>query len=224
MSEKTGFIKFRRVDSISGTPDPRTLYLINKYSGTGEDTIITYIDLQFGGFSVGRMDYSTIFDSDNDIILDFVYNDTSKQLEVKANLNRKNAEDNLLKIDGTGWYVDTKDVESIIDSYIGTKVGLTVETWNTTAKTLALSDANKLFICSHAGNQTVTIPSNATAAFPIGTMITFLLTSPYKVTFVGASGVTLTSIDSLVTLATQFAMASLIKTDTNTWQLVGALE
>ena len=100
---------------------------------------------------------------------------------------------------------------------------LTVETWNTVTKTLALSDSNKLFKCSHTDNQTLTIPTNESVAIPIGTMITFLLTSTYTVTFVGASGVTLTSIDSLVELATQFAMASLIKIDTNTWQLVGAL-
>jgi len=101
---------------------------------------------------------------------------------------------------------------------------LDVETWNTATKTLALSDSNKLFKCSHTSDQTLTIPTNATVEFPKGTMITFLLTSTYKVTFSGASGVTLTSIDSLVALATQYGMASLIKTDTNTWQLVGALE
>lgn len=101
---------------------------------------------------------------------------------------------------------------------------LDVETWNTATKTLALSDANKMFKCSHTSNQTLTIPTNATVAFSIGTMITFLLTSTNAVTFSGASGVTLTSIDSLVELATQYGMASLIKTDTNTWQLVGALE
>ena len=119
MSEQqTGFIKFRRVDSISGTPDQRTLYLINKKSEAGEDAVITHIDLQFGGFSVGRMDYTTILNSNNDVILSFTYNDSSKQLEVEANLNRKNDVTNLLKLDGTSWYVDTADVESIIDRYI----------------------------------------------------------------------------------------------------------
>lgn len=101
---------------------------------------------------------------------------------------------------------------------------ITVETWNTATKTLALSDANKLFKCSHTTDQTLTIPTNATVSFPIGTMISFLLTSTYTVTFVGATGVDLMSIDSLVELATQYGMASLIKIDTNTWQLVGALE
>lgn len=101
---------------------------------------------------------------------------------------------------------------------------ITVETWNTATKTLALSDANKLFKCSHTTDQTLTIPTNATVAFPIGTKITFSLTSTYTVTFVGASGVTLTSIDSLVELKTRYSMASLIKLGDDTWQLVGALE
>lgn len=113
---------------------------------------------------------------------------------------------------------------SISGNIISADCGLTVETWNTATKTLVLSDSNKLFKCSHTANQTLTIPTNATVAFPIGTMITFLLSSTNVVTFSGASGVTLTSIDSLVELKTQYAMASLIKTDTNTWQLVGALE
>ena len=102
--------------------------------------------------------------------------------------------------------------------------GLTVETWNTTTKTLALSDANKLFVCSSEGNKTLTIPPHDSVPLPIGTMITFLLNSPDKITFVGASGVTLTSMDSLLELATPFGMASLVKIFENTWQLVGALE
>lgn len=112
---------------------------------------------------------------------------------------------------------------SISGNVISADGVLTVETWNTSTKTLALSDSNKLFKCSHTDFQTVTIPTNATVVFPIGTMISFLLTSTYPVTFIGASGVTLTSMDNLVTLATQYGMASLIKTDTNTWQLVGDL-
>lgn len=99
-----------------------------------------------------------------------------------------------------------------------------VDSWQTATKTLALSDANKLFKCSYASDQTLIVPTNATVEFPIGTMISFLLIGTYKITFVGASGVTLNSIDSLVELTTEYGMASLIKTDTDTWQLVGALE
>lgn len=112
-----------------------------------------------------------------------------------------------------------------ITSNVISAVGeITVEVWNTATKTIALSDKNKLFRCSHTSDQTLTIPTNTTVAFPIGTMITFLLTGTNKVIFSGVSGVTLTSMDNLVELATQYAMVSIIKTDTNTWQLVGALE
>ena len=101
---------------------------------------------------------------------------------------------------------------------------INVETWNTVTKTLALSDANKLFKFYYEYNFTVTIPTNATVSFPIGTMITFLLTGADSVKFVAEPGVTLISMDDLVELKTLAAMASLIKIDTNFWQLVGALE
>lgn len=113
---------------------------------------------------------------------------------------------------------------SISGNVISADSGLTVEEWNTDSKILALSDSNKLFKSSFAGNKIVTIPTNASVPFPIGTMISFLLTDTYKISFFSENFVTLTSMDSLVELATQYAMASLIKTDTDTWQLVGALE
>lgn len=114
---------------------------------------------------------------------------------------------------------------SISGNVISSDSGLAVEEWNTVNKTLALSDSNKLIVCgaTDTTDQTLTIPTNASVPFPIGTMITFLLFSK-SVTFVASSGVTLTSMDSLVTLATKYSMASLIKIDTDFWQLVGALE
>lgn len=114
---------------------------------------------------------------------------------------------------------------SISGNVISADSGLTVEEFNTVNKTLTLSDSNKLIVCgaTDTTDQTLTIPTNASVPFPIGTMITFLLFSK-SVTFVASSGVTLTSMDSLVTLATKYSMASLIKIDTDFWQLVGALE
>ena len=112
-------------------------------------------------------------------------------------------------------------LQTALDGKVDKNGGITVETWNTTTKTLALSDANKLFVCSSTGNQTVTVPLNVSVPFPIGTMITFLLKSTDKVTFMGAE---VTSIDDAIVLATLYGMASLIKINTNSWQLVGALE
>lgn len=112
----------------------------------------------------------------------------------------------------------------VVTDEVNENSGLTVEVWDTATKTLILREANKLFVCTSTNNQTLTIPTNASVPFPIGTMITFLLTSTYTVTFVGASGVNIWSIDSLVELSTPSGMASLIKIGENTWQLVGALE
>ena len=115
---------------------------------------------------------------------------------------------------------------SISGNIISADSGLTVDSWGTTSRTPSLNDANKLFVCggTGVGNQILTINSNGNVPFPIGTMITFLLISPDKITFQHAGGVTITSVDNLVELKTQYGMASLIKIDTDTWQLVGALE
>ena len=142
----------------------------------------------------------------------------SKITDLETDLNNK-----VDKIEGKG--LSTEDYTTIEKNKLaGLTVGLNVNSWFTSTKTLALSDANKLFLCSHTADQTLTIPTDASVPFLIGTMITFLLTSTFTVTFSGSSGVTLTSMDSLVELATQYGMVSLIKTNANTWQLVGALE
>lgn len=113
---------------------------------------------------------------------------------------------------------------SISGDVISADGEITVETWSTATKTLALSDANKLFLCASTSDQTLTIPTHDSVPLPIGTMITFLLTSTYTITFSGQSGIAITSMDGLVELKTQYGMASLIKVAVDTWQLVGALE
>jgi phosphotransferase system glucose/maltose/N-acetylglucosamine-specific IIC component len=58
-------------------------------------------------------------------------------------------------------------------------------------------------------------------AFPIGTQITFAQMGAGQVTFAGAVGVTIYSADSDLKLRTQYSSATLIKTATNTWLLIG---
>lgn len=127
------------------------------------------------------------------------------------------------KIEGKG--LSTEDYTTIEKNKLAElTVGITVEAWGTATKTLALSDANKLFLCASTSDQTLTIPTHDSVPFPIGTVITFLLISIDKVTFSSQTGVDIMSMDSLVELATPHGMASLIKVFENIWQLVGALE
>jgi len=92
-----------------------------------------------------------------------------------------------------------------------------------TTYTLALSDRGKLIQCSASSAMTVTVPTNATVAFVIGTQIDLVQTGTGVLTISPFDGtVTVNATPSRVFRA-QFSAASLIKTATNTWLLIGDL-
>lgn len=96
-----------------------------------------------------------------------------------------------------------------------------------TTYTFAASDAwNTMVTLSNASAIAVTIPTNATTAFPVGTVLNFAQTGAGQVTVSGASGVTLTSIGA--TAATpktrvQYSAGSAIQTSANNWLVIGDL-
>ena len=89
--------------------------------------------------------------------------------------------------------------------------------------TLVLSDTGKLITLTSSSAITLTIPTNASVAFPIGTQIDLVQNGDGAVTFVGDTGVTINSKGGNKTIADKFVGVSLIKTDTDTWLLVGDL-
>ena len=91
------------------------------------------------------------------------------------------------------------------------------------AYTLQLADAGKFLDVTNGGNVTITIPLNASVAFPAGTEIEICRDTMYTVTVAGASGVTIKSAGSKVSVADQYGCAVLKKLDTNTWLLAGDL-
>ena len=68
---------------------------------------------------------------------------------------------------------------------------------------------------------TITIPLNATVAFPIGTNIVIYQKGAGQVTIAAATGVTLLSNSSKVKSAAQNAALALFKVATDTWLLGG---
>ena len=87
---------------------------------------------------------------------------------------------------------------------------------------LVASDAGKMVTLSNASAITLTIPANASVAFPVGTEIDILQLGAGQVT-VAITSDTLNSYNSLTKLAGQYAGATLKKTGTTTWVLVGNL-
>jgi len=90
-----------------------------------------------------------------------------------------------------------------------------------TSRTLALIDAGKYINCTAGTAVTITIPLNATAAFPISTEIDVWQDGAGVVSFVGAGGVTIHSVG--LSLAAQYRAATLKKVGTDTWHIIGAL-
>lgn len=90
-----------------------------------------------------------------------------------------------------------------------------------TSYTLAIGDAGQLVTLANASPITVTVPTNAVVPFAIGTQITLTQAGAGKVTLVGDVGVTVNSADSYLGLRTQWSAVTVIKTNTNSWILIG---
>lgn len=89
---------------------------------------------------------------------------------------------------------------------------------------IELKDSGKTITMNSSSTNTVTVPTNATTAFPIGTTITIVQTGTGNTSFVEASGVTINSKNSYKKIYAQYSAAQLIKTDTNIWILIGDLK
>jgi hypothetical protein len=97
----------------------------------------------------------------------------------------------------------------------------TPKTIGVTNKTLALDAQSSWFSLSKAGDQTITIPSNATVKFPIGTEIVLQWTGASGVkTIQAAGGVVLNGITAgSYVIPSQYDAVILKKIKTNTWLL-----
>ena len=93
-----------------------------------------------------------------------------------------------------------------------------------TTYTFVAGDASKLVTASNGSAQTYTVPPNSGVVFDIGTAITIIGIGSGKVTLAQGSGVTINSKDSDKAIDGQHASVTIIKTATDTWQLIGALQ
>jgi hypothetical protein len=88
--------------------------------------------------------------------------------------------------------------------------------------TLVLADKDKLVEISNASANNLTVPLNASVAYPIGSQINILQTGVGQTTVVATGGVTINATPGLK-LRAQWSSATLIKRAENTWVLVGDL-
>jgi hypothetical protein len=93
-------------------------------------------------------------------------------------------------------------------------------TERTASYTLQLTDKNSFIKMNSTTDVTVTIPTNASVAFPIGTKIAIMKYGTGDVTIVGATGVTLRDPNSQATITTQYDVRVIVKIGTNEWVVV----
>lgn len=92
-----------------------------------------------------------------------------------------------------------------------------------TAYTFALTDAGNIVSTNNASPNTVTVPTNATAAFPVGAQIDLLQLGVGQTSVAPAAGVTIRSDAGKLKLSNQYAPATLLKLAINEWILFGSL-
>lgn len=93
----------------------------------------------------------------------------------------------------------------------------------TTDYTLVLTDKDKIVEVNSASAKNITIPPNASVAFPIGTQILICNYGAGLPSLVAGSGVTIRSKSGNLKLSAQYSAATIIKRDTNEWYLIGDL-
>lgn len=97
---------------------------------------------------------------------------------------------------------------------------LTVDAQTGTTYTLALADAGAIVTLSNGSAITVTVPTNASVAFPVGTAITLYAIGAGQVTVAAAGGVTVNGANGLK-LSKQYSGALLVQVAANSWILTG---
>jgi hypothetical protein len=105
---------------------------------------------------------------------------------------------------------------------IGTSIiNLALNAQTGTTYTPVLADNGKLVTLSNASAITLTVPTNASVAYATGAQINIQAIGAGQVTLVGDTGVTVNGTGTK--LRTQWSAATIVKTATDTWTLIGDL-
>ena len=114
--------------------------------------------------------------------------------------------------------------DSLIASQKAVKTYVDVVSFNNqtgTAYTLVLSDRGKVITMSNASANTLTIPTNANVAFPLGSQVIVRQAGAGTTTIAGATGVSVVNPYSSFNLYAQNAQVTLLKIGTDSWSVNG---
>lgn len=97
---------------------------------------------------------------------------------------------------------------------------LTEDARTGTSETLTLANDGQLVTMNNASENTLTIPPDSSVAFPLGAQIAVAQVGMGQTTLVAGDGVTILSLDNVLSFAGQGATAAIVKRGTDTWLAV----
>jgi hypothetical protein len=115
-------------------------------------------------------------------------------------------------------------VTDLVSDLTGKFPSLATLNQQTTSYTLVLADRDRMVEISSGSATTLSIPTDASVAFPVGTRIELLQTNTGQVTVAAVTpGTTTVNGTPGLKLRAQWSSAMLIKRAANTWVLIGDL-
>ena len=133
-----------------------------------------------------------------------------------------NAQTALAVADGNATFADDVTVTGTVTA--GAVVApLAINAQSGTTYTFVIADAGKLVTSDNGSAQAFTVPPNSSVAFVVGSQIIVQNINTANCTLAEGSGVTINSKDSNKEIDGRYAAATLIKTATDAWSLIGAL-
>lgn len=185
--------------------------------GTSGTTVRNNTDLDTRYLQSGQVFGTTNTTVRNNQQLDARYAQSST-LGTASTRNVGTSANNVVALDGTGKLpaVDGSQLTNLPNSGGGVYSSVTLLTGS---RTLQIGDVGAIFLSTGGGIVTITVPSNASVAFPVGTKIEFYVESG-SFNVLGASGVTVTNPSGVNTVGEYNGYGILIKTAANTWRLI----
>ena len=111
---------------------------------------------------------------------------------------------------------------SVKDDGVGPEqVAGSVNAQTGTAYTAVLTDDHKIITMSNAAANTLTVPTNASVAFPVGAKLSIWMAGAGVTTITGDTGVTINGVSAGSGDLAQYGACSIVKTATDTWLAVG---
>jgi len=124
-------------------------------------------------------------------------------------------------VDGTTISQSGRTISVADDGVDPTKVAGAVNAQTGTTYTLVAADDHKIVTMDNASANTLTIPTNASVAFPTGAKIDVIMMGAGVTTVTGDTGVTVNDVSAGSGDLAQYGGCSLVKLATNEWVAIG---